>query len=52
MGGNENGKRQIRIANGINLKNGFDLHMKFLEAIDYGRKIAKKIFTVNCSLET
>ena len=47
----ENGNSQIEIANVIKLKNGFDLHRKILEAIDYGQKIAKKIFPQNYSLE-
>ena len=47
---NEN--RQIKTANVIKLKNGFDLHRIFLEAIDYGQKISKKIFPLNCSPET
>ena len=48
----ENGNRQIKTANGIKLKNGFDLHRKFLEDTGYGRKIAKKIFPLDCSPET
>ena len=32
----ENGDRQIKTANGIKLNNGFDIHRKFVEAIDYG----------------
>ena len=35
-GGGENGNRQIKTENGIKLKNDFDLHRKFLEAIEYG----------------
>ena len=37
--------------NVINLKNEFDLHRKVLEDIDCGRKIEKKIFPLNYSLE-
>ena len=51
MGENENGNRHINKENGINLKNGFDLHRKFLEDIDCGRKIAKNIFPLNFSLK-
>ena len=51
-GSYENGNRQVKTENGIKLKNGFDLHRNFLEAIDYGRKIEKKRFPLNCSLET
>ena len=43
----ENGTRHIRKENGIKLKNGFDIHRKFLEAIDYGWKFTKKIFPLN-----
>ena len=46
----ENENRQIKKTNGIKLKNGFDLHRKFLEAIDYGQKISKKSFPLNYSL--
>ena len=52
MGKDENGNKQIKTENGIKLKNVFDLHKNFLEDIDYGQKIAKKIFPLNCSLET
>ena len=38
----KNGNRQIKTAHGIKLKSGFELHRKFLEANDYGRKIYKK----------
>ena len=31
----ENKNRQIKIANGIKLNNGFGLQRKFIEAIDY-----------------
>ena len=48
----ENGNRYIKTENGIKLKNGFDLHRKFLEAIDYSRNISKKRFPLNYSLET
>ena len=51
-GKDENGKRQIKTENVTKSKNGFDLHRKFLEAIDYGRKMAKKSFPLNYSLET
>ena len=47
----DNGNRKIKTANVIKLKNGFDLHMRFLEAIDYGQKIAKKRFPLNYSPE-
>ena len=50
-GKHENGNRQIKTESDIELKNGFDLHRKFLEAIDYGRKFAKKIFPLNYSRE-
>ena len=43
----ENGKSKIKEENGINLSNGFELHRKFLEAIEYGQKIAEKIFPLN-----
>ena len=43
----DNGNMQIKTTNDITLKNGFDLHRKFLEAIDYGRKIANKRFPQN-----
>ena len=33
------------------MNNGFGLQRKSLEAIDYGRKIPKKIFPLNYSLE-
>ena len=52
MGKYENGSRQIKPENGIKLKNGFDPHRRFWEAIDYGPKITQKIFPLNCSLET
>ena len=48
----DNGNRQIKTENGIKLKNGFDLHRKFLEAIYYGQNIAKKSFPLNYSPET
>ena len=48
----DNGNRQIKISNGIRLKNGFDLHRKFWGDIYYGRIIAKKRFSLNYSLET
>ena len=51
-GENENGSRQIKTENDIELKDGLVLHRKFLEAIDYLTKISKKIFPLNCSLET
>ena len=51
-GNNKNGKGKIETENGIKLKNVFDLHRKFLEAIDYVRKIANKRFPLNCSLKT
>ena len=41
----EIGNRQIKTENGIKLKNGFDLHMNYLEAIYCGQKIAKEIST-------
>ena len=44
----ENEKSQIKTSNGIKLKNGFDLHRNVLEAIEYGQKIAKKGFPLNC----
>ena len=47
----ENGNIQIKIENSIRLKNGSDLHRNVLKAIDYGQKIAKKIFPQNYSLE-
>ena len=55
-GKDENGNRHIKTKNGIKLKNGFDLHRKFLEDIDYGHKIAKKRFskkllTVNVKIQ-
>ena len=51
MGKDENCNRQIKTANDIKLNNGFNIHRKFLEAIYYGRKIAKKIFPLNYSPE-
>ena len=51
-GKDKNGKWNIKTENGIKLKNIFDLHRKFLEAIYYGQKIAKKRFPLNCSLKT
>ena len=52
MGKDQSCNRQINTETGIKLKNVFDLHRKFLEAIDYLTKISKKIFPLNCSLET
>ena len=47
----ENWNRHIKTENGIKLNNGFDLHMDFLNAVDYVRRIANKIFPQNYSLE-
>ena len=38
-GKDDNGNRKIKTANGIKLKNGFDIHRNFLEDNYYGRKI-------------
>ena len=43
----ENGNRKIKTANDTKLKNGFELHRKFVEAVDYVRKIARKRFPLN-----
>ena len=43
-GKDDNGNRQINVANDIKLKNDFDIRRKLLEDIDYGGKIAKKSF--------
>ena len=51
MGKYENGNRHIKTEYCIKLKNGFYLHRIVLEAIDYGRKIAKMVFPINYSLE-
>ena len=48
----ENRKKHIKTANGIKLKNNFDLHRSFLKAIYYGQKISKKIFPLKYSLGT
>ena len=42
-----NGNRHIKTENGIKLKNAFDLHRKFLKAIDYGWKFSKKSFPLS-----
>ena len=41
-GKDENGNRHIKTVNGIKLNNGFDIHRKFLEDIDYVRKVLIK----------
>ena len=46
---NEN--RHIKTANGINLKNVFDLHRNVLEDIYYDQEITKKRFSQSYSLE-
>ena len=51
-GKDENGNSQIKTSNGIMLKNGFDLHRKFLGGIGYGQKIKRMRFALNCSLKT
>ena len=47
----DNGKRHSKTENDIKLKNGFDSYRKFLEANNYGQKIANTIFPMNYSLE-
>ena len=44
--------RHIKTENGTKLKNVFDLHRVFLEAIHYGQKITNKRFLINYYLET
>ena len=51
MGKYENGNWQIKTSNSNKVKNGFDVHRIFLEAIDYGHKIAKNRYTLNYLLE-
>ena len=51
LGRDKNGNRKILTENRIKLKNGFELHRKSLEDIDYSWKIFKNIFPLKYSLE-